>query len=1003
MANEINKDDPHYKGEFGSIYEVNQKFPSGGVAGDFVVIDGWAHYWNADRASWCVNALRDSYWDELITNIIDRFKAMKGATYMGIATPGTIPDGSNAKLYYFALASGTYANFGNLTVPSGISVLITEDGKSWTVQNLIEVAQELGVSTSKVVCQKTVKDALDKKFDKANVVQVSGDSEEAVMSQKAVSDKLSDLAKNLDKTTIKDEEGNVQDTPFKVIENEEFIHAITDGEDKLLFGIYRATGKPYFPLNDMYHVEQNEEFFAVWLDAADHVLFGIRRDGEIIGEIHACNALKQVISQLQADVVSLQEKVGTIDTNLKELLDVFSLQENEEYLAVETDAEGKVLSCTNPDGSHYIHKVMSETIPTEFEHIEDPEGRMEITTDAEGKVLAERREDGERHEVKMNIDNLKVSNLNLQGNSVENIKGALRASGFDVKTPIDWSDSSFIQIPEPRFTIVNITGITAMPTSKMQNLHAWMAFWDMQGNYFKKRVILNAQGNSSMGFVKKNAAIDICNDEWIGDDTAKIRFGNWVSQDSFHLKAYYTDFFRGIGVVSYKLYEQIVKTRGNMYDKPWKKALIDMDSIGVTTKSLGNPLAGQLDLQTDTGALCHPDGFPIALYLNDEFYGIFSWQLKKHRDNYHMDKSTAEHIHLDGGLNVNSIFGGSNKIDWSQFEIRNPKGLYAIGGNKYDADIKQEEIAGETEISSWIETGNLPDGTEITSKIKKALQMTAKVKKYIQNLSDAMPSIKAAASTYENSNKSKEELDAFKSIYEKYFDVENQEDYIIASDITKNEDGFDKNWQFTTYDGKKWWVNIYDCDMTFGGHFTGAQITEVLTNHLNSDLNLPNGYIIKYYSEELRSRYKTLSNLGIIDASNILNMLKDWMMRIGTSFYEEEYKKWKDSPCINNSVIRTEYWELIIDDNGIPETDSSETFNATNSYNIGDIVSFGMNLHMGFYKFKCVKQTKSLEQNYPHSISEYSPIVEFRHNDSLYRFQKWVEKNIENMNVLYNK
>ena len=394
MANEINKDDPHYKGEFGSIYEVNQKFPSGGVAGDFVVIDGWAHYWNADRASWCVNALRDSYWDELITNIIDRFKAMKGATYMGIATPGTIPDGSNAKLYYFALASGTYANFGNLTVPSGISVLITEDGKSWTVQNLIEVAQELGVSTSKVVSQKVLKDSLDKKFDKANVVQVSGDSEEAVMSQKAVSDKLSDLE---DKTAIKDEEGNVQDTPFKVIENEEFIHAITDGEDKLLFGIYRETGKPYFPLNDMYHVEQNEEFFAVWLDTADHVLLGIRRDGQIIGEINACNALKQVVSQIQSDVASLQEKVGTIDASLQELLSVFSLQDNEEYLAVETDAEGKVLSATNPDGSHYIHKAKSETIPTEFEHIEDPDGRMEITTDAEGKVLSATNPDGSHY------------------------------------------------------------------------------------------------------------------------------------------------------------------------------------------------------------------------------------------------------------------------------------------------------------------------------------------------------------------------------------------------------------------------------------------------------------------------------------------------------------------------------------------------------------------------------------------------------------------------------
>ena len=105
-------------------------------------------------------------------------------------------------------------------------------------------------------------------------------------------DKLSDLE---DKTAIKDEEGNVQDTPFKVIENEEFIHAITDGEDKLLFGIYRATGKPYFPLNDMYHVEQNEEFFAVWLDAADHVLFGIRRDGILVGKFQTSNENRNAV------------------------------------------------------------------------------------------------------------------------------------------------------------------------------------------------------------------------------------------------------------------------------------------------------------------------------------------------------------------------------------------------------------------------------------------------------------------------------------------------------------------------------------------------------------------------------------------------------------------------------------------------------------------------------------------------------------------------------------
>ena len=223
----------------------------------------------------------------------------------------------------------------------------------------------------------------------------------------------------LDKTTIKDEEGNVQDTPFRIIENEEFLWAVVDSEDRVLLGIYRATGKPYYPLNEMYHVEQNEEYFALWIDAADHVLLGIRRDGQIIGEIHAVNALKLVIAQLQSDLTSLQEKVGTIDTSLQELLSVFSLQDTPEYLAVETDADGKVLSATNADGSHYIHNAKSETIPEEFSHIEDPEGRIEITTDSENKVLSQRYADGERYEHKMKIDELNLGDLNM-GENVSN-------------------------------------------------------------------------------------------------------------------------------------------------------------------------------------------------------------------------------------------------------------------------------------------------------------------------------------------------------------------------------------------------------------------------------------------------------------------------------------------------------------------------------------------------------------------------------------------------------
>lgn len=219
MANDIDKTSPHYKGEFGSIYEVNQKFPSGGVEGDYVAIDGWAHYWNADRGTWCVNAQRDSYWDELITNIIEHFKTIKGATYMGVATADTVPDSSAAKIFYFALQGGKYANFGNQDVAQGINVLLTDDGKSWTVQSLISVAQELGASTTMLVSQKAITDAINrkantadvdealakkadketmntelaKKFDKVSVVQETGTATDKVMSQKVVTDNLTEL------------------------------------------------------------------------------------------------------------------------------------------------------------------------------------------------------------------------------------------------------------------------------------------------------------------------------------------------------------------------------------------------------------------------------------------------------------------------------------------------------------------------------------------------------------------------------------------------------------------------------------------------------------------------------------------------------------------------------------------------------------------------------------------------------------------------------------------
>jgi hypothetical protein len=140
MANSgIDITSPHYKGEFSSIYEVNRKFPTGGVAGDFVVIEGWAHYWNEDRATWCVNAERDSYWDELVTNISDSQKEI------------------NAELGKKADSATVDAELVKVRASISAEIQDRKDAIVAEAQARKEsIVQELGEAENKVISQKVV-------------------------------------------------------------------------------------------------------------------------------------------------------------------------------------------------------------------------------------------------------------------------------------------------------------------------------------------------------------------------------------------------------------------------------------------------------------------------------------------------------------------------------------------------------------------------------------------------------------------------------------------------------------------------------------------------------------------------------------------------------------------------------------------------------------------------------------------------------------------------------
>lgn len=793
---------------------------------------------------------------------------------------------------------------------------------------------------------------------------------------------LANLNTTIGKVAIKDEEGEIQDTPFRVISNEEFIMAIVDAENKVLFGFYRATGEPYYPLNEMYHVIQNEEYFAAWITTDDKVVLGLRRDGEIIGEIHAVNALKQVISQIQLDLASLQEKVGTIDTNLKELLDIFSLQENPEYLAVEKDADGKVLSATNTDGSHYIHNAKSETIPTEFEHIEDPEGRTEITTDAENKVMSYRDSNGKKHEHDMEVTNLDVSNLNLQGNSVNNIQDALKANGFDTKGKTDWSDwydkhDSALELPIPTKAVINITGVNQMPSKKLVNDKAYIEFFDFAGNYFKIKAYLNAQGASTMADPMKSCAIDLFSDDWGGNEF-EIKFGDWVAQDGFHLKAFYKDSLKSIQPICYGIGEQItsfLNVRSNRFH-------ISSDNVLI---------GGTGDMEDDVSqAKCMPSQFPCEVYLNGEYYGLFIWSLKKNRKNYSMNKKDYTSILID---NVGGMFN-EDSFNWIKAEIRNPKKLICVDGEEYDADTHMGELIGTDTVAGQQYTfSKLNAATTGTDTFKvtsvdynaanKDMVNTAKTKAIIEACQAYKSEVNSASTNEEK-----------KKIVEKSFDVDNLLAYIIFCELTYNQDGWYNNAQITIFD-KKVGYNIYDCDSCLGKSWNGILWTSSLSREIfDSNSTNPLFVIKSLYAEEIGTMYKTLRDNGIITKENLNKIVDDWFDRLGTDALKRSVTKWNNSPSYRKPTNLDEHWEPYIPLSK-SELESINSYNAETNYSVGTIVCYGNGWYNNYY-YKCVKECLG---SAPTTDGNYFTNGMY---DSKERIKMWLEKRIDFCDVLWN-
>lgn len=496
----------------------------------------------------------------------------------------------------------------------------------------------------------------------------------------------------------------------------------------------------------------------------------------------------------------------------------------------------------------------------------------------------------------------------------------------------DCSNQSKIYIPyQPSSVVVNITGIESMPKQKNVNAHAWMEVWDKKGVYFKKRIIIDAQGNSSLYLEKKNFAVDFCEDEWIGDETTDIRIGNWVTQDGFHFKAFHTSITKGECPVSYKLYDKFraIKPLNRQY--PY----LDYYSDDVITAAMS---LDESERDEEFRARCYSDGFPCIVYLNGEYYGIYSWQLKKHRDNYNMGRNKENNIHLDGTLGWNEIWGGN--VKWTSFEVRNPKPkaskwtLLCQDGTNYDGD-KPKELMGMD--SPFYDSSDV-------SCVK-----SAQTKSNILAISNYMNEIAEFETIYNNCSSDIKDamLTELKAEIEKRFSMEWLIDYIILINFTQNIDATMKNWQWTTWgeiDGHlKCYPNPYDNDAIFGIVATSAFYFITPQKSSMGTTNTPARYVWDYYLNEMKARYAELRRSGALSFYSAYSLIKEWVDRVGAEHYKYEAEKWPNMPCNRDSYINTiwTYTNVKKADN----IDRNSDWSKKTTYEVGDLIKYNRRLY----------------------------------------------------------
>ena len=233
------------------------------------------------------------------------------------------------------------------------------------------------------------------------------------------------------------------------------------------------------------------------------------------------------------------------------------------------------------------------------------------------------------------------------------------------------------------------------------------------------------------------------------------------------------------------------------------------------------------------------DGFPIEIYLNNEYLGLYTWNIPKDAWMWALDEDNTDNVvvAVDGHTEVTRFKQLSN--DWDEDKLK-------VEAGQYSEELKN-------------------------------------------NFNDLITFVKDSTD------------EEFVEYFEEHIDLESALNYVIIANVINGYDNSDKNFMMVSYDQKIWYPSLYDLDSTFGQDYWGKNTYdyEYLIDKSGSVLW---ERFTKLFKNQISLRYTQLRKY-ILTKEYIMNLFDSFKSTIPEDALIRDRERWPDAPGLGYEQI----------------------------------------------------------------------------------------------------